>query len=641
MKPIIAYRRENKIDPTPLEDVMLRGEIGARVDRFIHERVSGDFAVGEILREAEECFAEQYDDEFEWGMWRCEFWGKLMISAVRCCRLKNDAALKEKLRASAYRVLAFQREDGSLSTYRRSDNLFRVTDFTNVLRDAGWMCYYNWNVWGCKYTLWGLLECAELTGDGHLLACAGKLADSLLSVLERLGRRMKDCGVMSGMPACSILKPLLLLYRLTGREAYYRAALGIAAEWDRADNEAPNLIANALSGRSAAGWYETGSAPDSWIAKAYEMMSCFDGLCELYRLNGDERLLDAVKAQYAMLKEHEGNLLGSTGYCERFAEAASQPNAATEICDVIHWMRLSHELFCLTGEARYMEDFENAFLNAFLAGMYADGRGGAFFVRSSGRHWDAEPQVETKYQHCCLNNLPRGFCNMAESVVMQGKDALYVNSYIPFRAVFGGADLKIGNGYLDSGRVALTIRGMTAGRKLMLRVPEWSAATEIRLGDTLYPAKAGEYTAVELPEGDSVVYLRFDMTPRIGESAGEIADLPKTDYHILRWTDGGRDLCGEDCMMRKPMCTLRRGALLFARTRRLGANEAELFGGRTLRGRNASCRAELLSRHAGMLCACRMHFTPGEGEPCSLLMCDFASAAGSSLDEPRYFSIFI
>jgi len=641
MKPVIPYARENKVNPAALEDVMLRGEIGARVDRFIYERVSGPFACEEILREAEECFTEQYDDEFEWGFWRCEFWGKLMISAVRTCRLKNDAVLKEKLRASAYRVLACQREDGYLSSYRRSDNLFRVTDFTTVLRDAGWMCSYNWNVWGFKYTLWGLLECAMLTEDDRILACAEKMADCILDTLEKLNVRMKDCGVMSGMPACSIMKPLLLLYRLTGREKYYHAALRIAGDWDRADNEEPNLIANALSGKPVAEWYETGSQPNAWYAKAYEMMSCFDGLCELYRLNGDERLLDAVKAQYAMLKEHESNILGSVGYCERFAEASSQPNAATEICDAIHWMRLCYELFCLTGEARYMADFENAFLNAFLAGMYADGRSGAFFVRSSGRQWDAEPQVETKYQHCCLNNLPRGFCNMAEAVIMRGGDACYVNSYIPARAVFGKTDLKIGGGYLENGRVALTVRGVVGKLKLMLRVPEWSNTSEIRIGDTVYPAKAGEYTAVELPEGDSVVYLRFDMTPRICEFAGTVTELPESDYHISRWTDKGHDLCGRDCMIQKPMCVLRRGALLYARTKRLGASEEELFGGKTLWGRSTVCTTENLSRRAGMLSACRVRFAPESGEAFEYLMCDYASAANVSLNDPRYFSVFI
>lgn len=38
----------------PLDNCFLEGEIGTRIDRFILERVSGKFALDEILRETED-----------------------------------------------------------------------------------------------------------------------------------------------------------------------------------------------------------------------------------------------------------------------------------------------------------------------------------------------------------------------------------------------------------------------------------------------------------------------------------------------------------------------------------------------------------------------------------------------------------
>ena len=119
----VDYKVQNVMETAPLGNCFLEGEIGARVDRFILERVSGKFAHDSILREAEDFFRTQYDDIYTFGYWRSEFWGKLMLSAVRCCQYNNDEVLKENLRKSCYKMLSLQREDGYLSTYRNSDNL--------------------------------------------------------------------------------------------------------------------------------------------------------------------------------------------------------------------------------------------------------------------------------------------------------------------------------------------------------------------------------------------------------------------------------------------------------------------------------------------------------------------------------------
>ena len=164
----IPYSVSNKHITASLSDIHIDGEIGARFDRFVHERISGQFAVDEILAEALDCFDGQYDDEYAAGMWRGEFWGKQILSACRVCRIKNDGALMDAIRRSAYELLTYQREDGYLSTYRDSDNI-RPCDTADGVREVGWECFYNWNVWGQKYTLWALIECAQLLDDEYLL----------------------------------------------------------------------------------------------------------------------------------------------------------------------------------------------------------------------------------------------------------------------------------------------------------------------------------------------------------------------------------------------------------------------------------------------------------------------------------------
>lgn len=637
MKHVIDYKVQNKMKAFSPECVSLDGEIGIRFDRFVHERVSGGFAIKEILREAEQCFVNKFDDEYGAGMWRSEFWGKLAISAARVAKMKGDGDLKAEIADSVRRLLENQDEDGYLSTYRDRKNLFGSIMSDPTYKLIGWDT--NWNVWGQKYTLWALIECAMLLDDKSILAAAVKLADNVILTLSELEICATGAGVQCGMAAGSIMKPMLLLYRLTGDEKYLSFSIQIASDWEREDGKCPNLIANSLSRTPVHLWY---SENEGWSAKAYEMMSCFDGICELYRLTGDEHLLRATERFWELIREYESNILGSVGYCERFTNASAYPDSATEVCDATHWMRLSYELFTITGKARYAEAFERAFLNAFLAGIYDDGREGAFFVRSSGRHWVAGTQCETKYQHCCVNNAPRAFVNAAELAVTESAGAYYVNAYYPATVRLGEATFRIGDGYTDNGSVAITVRGLKSGTKVYLRAPEWSAktaATVISTGECA-AVPTGDYAPVTVDsEYNTVIKIDFDMTPRVIPFGGEFVELPNTDYHVNRWIDPRGGVCDRGAMVKGAMCTVQRGPVVLARSKRIGASEADMFSGKTVYGKDAECTA-LPIRRNNLLAHCRVTFT-ADGETINYLMCDFASAANCDTFDPRYFTVFV
>lgn len=631
------YKVQDAVFASPLENCALEGEIGARFDRFIYERVSGRFAIEEILRESEDFFKTQYDDIYPFGYWRSEFWGKLVLSAVRCARYKNEDRLKEDLRRSCYKVLSMQREDGYLSTYRNSNNIYPV-DTEKATLYMGWGADYCWNIWGIKYTLWALIESADLLDDAFILSGAIKLADWVLAKFKEDGTRVKDSGVMNGLPSSSILKPLLVLYRLTGDEKYLDFSKKIVKEWERDDNERPNLINNALSGKSVAEWYDLN---DGWYPKAYEMTSCFDGILELYRLTGEKKLLDATISFYNILKKHESNILGSVGYCERYQNATLYADSATEICDVTHWMRLCFELYRITGEVEYMDSFEKAFVNAFLAGVYADGRGGAFFVRGAGRHWTALPHCETKYQHCCVNNIGRGFANAAESCVMQNDKGYYVNMYTQSYVTFGDTEIRVGAGYFDIGWVGISVRNPEKGKKLYLRIPEWSKNTYIRIGlekSEVY-AECGKYFEIDLTEETTFLKVRFDM--EIECIKREWFPIPEGDYHLVRYTDVHKDLCDRSCMLSTSKIVLRRGAVILARTKKLCAKEEDMFNSESLYDKNIeNINASLCTNNKGNLATVRVGIT-ADKKVYEYVMCDYASSANIDTCDPKYFSIYL
>ena len=632
----VDYKVRNLMNTPELGSCSLGGEIGARFDRFIYERVSGRFAVEEILKEAEDFFKTQYDDIYPVGYWRSEFWGKLMLSAVRCAKYKKDERLKENIRKSCYKMLSFQRDDGYLSAYGDSDNIY-AADGKDSASYIGWSADWCWNIWGMKYTLWGLLEAADLLDDVFILAGAVKLCDWIIAKLEKDGKKLTDTGVMNGMASGSILKPMLLLYRFTADEKYLDFCKDTVKEWMRDDGKCPNIINNAFSGKSVGDWYDVNNG---WYPKAYEMTSCFDGMVELYRITGDKVLFDAAKALYDILIKYESNILGSVGYCERYHNAASYADAATEICDVIHWMRLCHELYKLTGEIKYMESFEKAFANAFLAGVYEDGKGSAFFVRGAGRHWTAIPQCESKYQHCCTNNVGRGFANAAESCVFEGDDGYYVNMYVQSSTKFGDTEIVVGANYFDIGWVGVAVRNSEKGKKLYLRIPEWSKNTKIRVGvGEEFPVDCGKYFELELGEGTTFLKMRFDMTPEVIKMNWE--PIPEGDYHLIRWIDGADGLCDRSCMLHISKVVIRRGPVILTRSKKIGAKEDDMFSNETLYGKNiTSVAAQYTCNNTTNLVAARVTVV-ADGEEYKYVMCDYASGSNIDSHDPKYFSIYL
>ena len=550
--------------------------------------------------------------------WRGEFWGKMMRGGVLVYEYTRDEELYRVLTDSVNDMMTVAEPDGRVSTYQK---------------DAE---FDSWDLWCRKYVILSCEYYLEICKDDELkqkiLSFICGCADYILAHIGADKKRITSASrSWYGINSSSILEPIVRLYFLTNDRRYLDFASYIVEEGGAVGINIFELA------------YENKLYPYQYgVSKAYEMMSCFDGLCELYRITGTERYLDACKGLYRLLIKYEHNILGSVGYCELFVNAAEYPDSATESCDAVHWMRLCYELFSLTGEACYMESFEDAYLNAFLASVNEDGRGSAFFVRSAGRHWNAPMQCQTKYQHCCLNNVPRGFANAAEASVMENEDGYYVNLYSMSTVRFGDTMIRVGEGYFDEGDMFISVRNPKKGSKLFLRIPTWSRDFKCRVGtemvsvDTL-PQKNG-YAVLEL-DGDTVIRLQFDLTPRVIDFAGIWRELPFEDYHVRRWTDDTSDPCGREQMVKHPMAHIRRGAVLLARSKRAFSSETEMFDGRTVNGKKTSCTASYL-RPEGTLMTCRVSLA-SDGETKEFIMCDFASAANRPVEDVRYFTVFI
>ena len=427
--------------PTPWH-YGLHGFWEEKAQSFFTNRILGAEARTTVYEEAVNAFRTHYDDN---GSWQGEYWGKTMLSAVAVERLTRDYDLATWIvtNATAF-VREFQRADGYISSY---------SDPAAVGPNADGSERFCWNVWSRKYTMWALIEIANmirddggvqlhlsrhgssLRADVPLEAAAIRIMDHLMTHLDSNEIRIERTGYFAGLASMSILKPCMLLYRRTGKNEYLRFAERIVGLWERDGNPKPNLVANAFSGKPVHEWYPK---PEEW-AKAYEMMSCLEGVLDYAELTQNARLVDAVRRIVDKLHEHEANPFGSVGYFDHFTNARTCPNATTELCDVIHWMRLARAVFLATREPKYIDYYEDAYLNGFLPGIFRDGRWAAHATRSHGcRQLTAPHQVNMKFHHCCVDNACRTWYNVFETAAaLDGRDGtFYVNLYFNGKFAF-------------------------------------------------------------------------------------------------------------------------------------------------------------------------------------------------------------
>lgn len=612
----VDYKVNNVRFSPKVENIRLGGRVEKQMEALFSERVTSDFAKDFICAEAEEKHVKREDDKTVLGMFSGEFWGKWMIGACRVARYKKDDALKTFLRASAHRIIATADEDGYIGSYSRKENVF-ACDPEQAFAQTGSRLNWNWNLWCRKYTLWGLLEAYMLTEDEKILEAVRRAANQEIDMLKGLNIHTAEAGTFCGLPAGSIMKPMLILYRITGDKRYLEFAQKTADGWDREDGKMPNIVRNSLDMKPVHEWYPNS---EKW-AKAYEMMSCFDGLLELYRVVGDEKYLNAGKNIYKLLSKYEGNVLFSVGFNDMFSNAAEVQNALSEPCDVIHWMRLCYELYALTGEPEYVDSFELAFYNAFLSGSFADGKWGARCVRSWGRPLVATMQSGMKYSHCCVNNLPRGFINALETFVTVLGDEIFVNLYSDYECRTDEYGVKISGSLFERGEVKVAVFA-NRHAAVHFRIPTWSSATHIN--NKIF---ASEREAVfPLHEGENVFDIKFDMKAQIRDFPHPVKTYDKNDYRVTRFLNAGSAASvSEEHYVTSPRSTITYGPFLLSRSKLLGHTRDEMFSSESIFGKGFRAEISPVDYPNFDGNAYRVRFV-GEGG-FETVLCDYASAS--------------
>ncbi len=545
--------------------------------------------------------------------WRGEFWGKLMRGACMTYIYTRDAELYDLLENSVRDMLENADVHGRFSTYSI------VNEFNG------------WDVWTRKYVLLGFLSFFEICKDEGLKKCIlSSMKGHLDYIILYIGKGKLEIydtsPVWQGVNSASILEPVVMLYNLTGERTYLDFAGYIV---DSGGAKEFNVFETAYENKIMPGEYP--------VRKAYELMSCFEGLIEYYKVTGEEKWRIASENFVKAVIDTEITAAGGAG-CEhecfngsRLMQTFSKYDGLMqETCVTVTWMKLCYKLLCLTGNSMYADEIERSAYNALYGAVNTLGsvnnNDTVFDMKWFRDVYDVHikkhgPQMFDSYSPlikgtrgravggfrpmrdnsafcgCCIAIGAAGTALVPNIAVMEAENGFVFNFYMTGVYRSGDFEMHIRSDYPFGTKVEICIKG-NMRKEIRLRRPYFSNRFSVTINDRCvsYEMDNG-YAVISCDWCDKdKINIELDMNPRVMHGGANTDDKSSEDHAAFMY-----------------------GPLLLALDARISEVGGEI----------AVCDDNVSIKSIGMHATEDMHiFEVGAGEQ-RMIMTDYASAGNT------------
>lgn len=488
--------------------------------------------------------------------WRGEFWGKMMRGGALVCAYTQDPALYQILTDSVKDMMSAAEADGRISTYTREAE------------------FDSWDLWCRKYVMLGceyyLEICKEDALKQEIITFISRCADYILAHIGPGKKRITAASrSWYGVNSSSILEPMVKLYKLTGEQKYLDFAGYIV---ENGGAEGINIFELA---------YENKLYPYQYgVSKAYEMMSCFEGLLEYYYVTGVEKYKTAVVNFGKAVMDSELSIIGSCGVTHelfdhtRTRQTAHYDGVMQETCVTVTWMKFCSRLLALTGDPAYADCMEQSFYNAYLGAFNTEYKECSYVVEKYIKKLGYEKVVscflpfdsysplipgkrgqkvggnqllpDFSYYGCCACIGAAGVGVFLQNAITVNEQEVVINFFESGEYRTENILIRMETDYPVSGKIRITAQ---ADRPIRVRIPGWTGEGGYRT----YPA--GEIALdlemplrVHLPEKwtEDVIYTDMSQLKPGCHSAGPMTvQHQEQDDHYVALTRGPLTLAAD------------------------------------------------------------------------------------------------
>ena len=444
---------------------------------------------------------------------------KVIEAASFALMLQPDPALVRDLDVWISKIAAAQEPDGYIYTARtiQPADAHRMAGPERWVRLSGSHELYN-----AGHMYEAAVAHNLATGQRNFLDIALKNADM---IVKTFGPGEKQLKSVPGHEEIEI--GLVKLYRLTGKKKYLDLARFFV---DRRGDAA---------GHKLYGEYAQDHKPvleqTEAVGHAVRAAYLYSGMADVAALTGDPRYLaplEKIWEDIVTKKLYLTGGIGSAGGIEGFGPPYELGNETgyAETCATIAYALWNYRMFRLRGEAKYMDLFERAAMNAFLSGYGMSGDL-FFYPNPLASHGERE-RTPWFTCACCPPNVARFIAQMGGFAYAVSDDRIFVNLFTQGTAEIatknGNVRLAQTTAYPWSGDVKIEVAPdkADAALTLMIRIPEWAQGRPLPGGLYVYEGEAASSPTVKV-NGETVSYQLEKGYAAIGRTwkAGDIVEM--------------------------------------------------------------------------------------------------------------------
>lgn len=373
---------------------------------------------------------------------------------------------------------------------KNSNNVEQQFDYvqqgkTNIINEA-------WVPWYTMHKLvQGLVDVYNFTGKSTAKTIASALGDWTYARCKTWNQQTHNTVLSieyGGMNDC-----LYELYRITGKDDHAAAA----HYFDETNLHEAVLKGgtNVLNNRHA----------NTTIPKflgALKRYIVLDGKT----VNGEKvdasRYLQYAEAFWDMVNTHHTYITGGNSEWEHFGEDdildKERTNCNCETCNSYNMLKLSRELYKITGNKKYMDFYEGTYYNSILSSQNPETGMTTYFQPMATGYFKVYSSPYDSFW-CCTGSGMESFTKLGDTIYMHSGNTLYVNLYQSSAVQWKdqGVTITQQSEIPDGNTATFTVDG-SAELDFRFRLPDWKAGSvTISVNGTRYAYKTvDEYAQV-------------------------------------------------------------------------------------------------------------------------------------------------
>ena len=373
----------------------------------------------------------------------------------------------------------------------------------------------------------GLLDVSKNVDDQDVSETALDIAEQFGEYLDNRFQKLTDKNKMLNTEYGGMNEALYELYNLTGNEKAKDAAQYFD-ETTLFDNMAANK--DVLNGKHA----NTTIPKLTGALKRYTVLTQNQGYYDKLTATEKEKLPSYLKAAenfWDMTVKHHSYVTGGNSQAEHFHEADGlcydaeertgygDGGSTCETCNTYNMLKLTRELFRVTKDKKYLDYYENTYINAIVASQNPE-TGMTMYFQPMGPGYSKV--YSSPYDHfwCCTGTGMESMSKLGDSMYFTEDGDVYVNMFFSNKYNYKEQNLKLTQkaNMPNSDKVTFKVEALSGdavkeGTNLKLRIPDWAAGdvTVKKNGESITVSdemkKEGFAVVSNVKSGDEIEYV--------------------------------------------------------------------------------------------------------------------------------------